>query len=406
MSLTTKVLLRKDRKKADGTYPLAIRVIYNRKSNYIPLGLTLHAKDFDVKKQIVKKSFGEKNVTRLNHFISQRRGKIYEIVSLYETEEKSISFQIIKNYVLGDKTEKVDVLAFIQALIDDLVKAKKFGNAEVHRQLQKKLIAFAKKDYLPFEDVNYTFLKKWETEHYSQENSAGGLSVYLRTLRAVYNKAIKQGIVPEANYPFKDFTIKKGVPDRKVLSYEELQILKNAAFPKKSAFNRYRNFFMASYYLRGMNWMDMAYLQVKNISGDFERISYVRSKTKNKRFSIKIHGLLKEMILENLGNNYDENDFLFPILSKKDDPTKYYFTIKNKRKRLNKYLKTIAKELEIAPFTIYTARHTYAMMLKRKGAPTNVIQDSLGHRTEEMTQTYLESFEDNVIDDYDALIMD
>jgi len=58
------------------------------------------------------------------------------------------------------------------------------------------------------------------------------------------------------------------------------------------------------------------------------------------------------------------------------------------------------------PFTIYAARHTYATMGKRRGVPTAVIQEGLGHATESMTQTYLDSFENKVVDDYDELIMD
>ena len=57
------------------------------------------------------------------------------------------------------------------------------------------------------------------------------------------------------------------------------------------------------------------------------------------------------------------------------------------------------------PFTIYAASHTYATMGKRRGVPTAVIQEGLGHPTESMSQTYLDSFEDKVVDDYDELIM-
>ncbi len=73
--------------------------------------------------------------------------------------------------------------------------------------------------------------------------------------------------------------------------------------------------------------------------------------------------------------------------------------------RQNIYLKRLSERFELPKVTIYTARHTYANILKRSGAPSNVIQDSLGHTTEAMTQTYLNSFETTVIDDYDAQIM-
>ena len=93
------------------------------------------------------------------------------------------------------------------------------------------------------------------------------------------------------------------------------------------------------------------------------------------------------------------------ILSNSDLEDRHHSIIDNKRKRLNKNLKEIARICDIPGFTIYSARHTYAMALKRHGAPTNIIQDSLGHTTEEMTQNYLDSFENSVIDEYDELIL-
>lgn len=148
----------------------------------------------------------------------------------------------------------------------------------------------------------------------------------------------------------------------------------------------------------------MALLRVENVQGDFERTNYLRIKTKNKQFSIKINPKLKDIITSYLGDNYDQQDFLFPVLKKSDTEIRYHDIIKNKRKKLNKRLKEIAEICEITPFTIYHARHTYAMALKRLGTPTNVIQDSLGHTTEEMTQNYLDSFENAVVDQADELL--
>ena len=161
---------------------------------------------------------------------------------------------------------------------------------------------------------------------------------------------------------------------------------------------------MASFFMRGMNWMDMALLKVSNIHGDFERIHYVRQKT-GKPFSIKISPALKELLLSYLGKNFGPDDFIFPIIRPTNPPERYADIIRDRRKRLNKRLKELAALCHVAPFTIYTARHTYATTGKRKGVPTAVIQESMGHATEEITQTYLDSFENSVIDNYDELIM-
>lgn len=408
MSITTKVLLNQTRQKKDGTYPLIVRLTYHRKVINFPLGYTLSEKDWDAKHQRVKattKITG--NVTRLNNYIQKQRTKIFDKVTKLEDDGKmkGLSTKQIKEKVSGKRaSEKITVFEFIEEVIGELYQAKQIGNAEVYRTLLKWITAQLPDKKLTFNQIDYNFLRRMEMEHYAKSNSAGGLSVYLRTLRAVYNRAIKAGIVDAANYPFKDYKIKSGTPSRKALSEEEFLAFKTVALDEGSPQDHARKMFMASFYLRGINWMDMALLRVNNIQGDFDRINYLRQKTKNKYLSIKISPKLRDIIESCLSENHEKEDFLFPILKKEDPEDRYHDIIKNKRKKLNKRLKEIAALCEIAPFTIYNARHTYAMALKRQGTPTNVIQDSLGHTTEEMTQNYLDSFENAVVDKADELL--
>ncbi|WP_436841396.1 tyrosine-type recombinase/integrase [Tunicatimonas pelagia] len=198
--------------------------------------------------------------------------------------------------------------------------------------------------------------------------------------------------------------MKGQTPVRISLTEAEFKALRDIALEQGSPLFHARNMFMASFFMRGMNWMDMALLKVANIRGDFERIHYVRQKT-GKPFSIKISPALKELLLSYLSETLNPNDFIFPILKPTDAPERYTDIIRDRRKRLNGRLKKIAALCDISPFTIYTARHTYATTGKRKGVPTAVIQESMGHATEEITQTYLDSFENSVIDEYDELIM-
>ena len=100
------------------------------------------------------------------------------------------------------------------------------------------------------------------------------------------------------------------------------------------------------------------------------------------------------------------DDFVFPILSKEIKESDYYTVIKEKRNTLNRSLSRIGKEIGEPDITFYSARHTYATRSKRKGVPTSAISDALGHSTEQTTQTYLESFEDQVIDAYDEMLFD
>jgi site-specific recombinase XerD len=58
-------------------------------------------------------------------------------------------------------------------------------------------------------------------------------------------------------------------------------------------------------------------------------------------------------------------------------------------------MKIIAESIGIESLTTYTARHSFATILKRSGASTEFISEALGHGNLKTTQNYLDSFEDD-----------
>ena len=56
-------------------------------------------------------------------------------------------------------------------------------------------------------------------------------------------------------------------------------------------------------------------------------------------------------------------------------------------------MKLIGKNLDIGRITTYTARHSFATVLKRSGANIAYISESLGHNDLKTTESYLASFE-------------
>ncbi|MGB3150436.1 MAG: phage integrase SAM-like domain-containing protein, partial [Maribacter sp.] len=180
--LTTKVLLNKVRQKQDGTFPLAIRITYNRKTIYLPLGYNLAEKDFDAKNQRIRSSSKiASNITRLNNGIQEKLKKIYDTVTRLEEEGKieSLSMSSLKKEIEGKSVGNMDFFNFVDSLIPDLKKAGKFGNAEIYKTLRNRIEKFHGKRSLPFRQINYAFIKMLETQHYASGNTAGGLSVYL-----------------------------------------------------------------------------------------------------------------------------------------------------------------------------------------------------------------------------------
>jgi len=76
-------------------------------------------------------------------------------------------------------------------------------------------------------------------------------------------------------------------------------------------------------------------------------------------------------------------------------------------KQVNKELKDIAAliGLEGLKLTTYVSRHSYATTLKNGNVPTAQISEALGHSTEKTTQTYLKSFDKDVLDEIDERVL-
>jgi integrase/recombinase XerD len=69
-------------------------------------------------------------------------------------------------------------------------------------------------------------------------------------------------------------------------------------------------------------------------------------------------------------------------------------------------MKRIGKSLTLGVnLTTYAARHSFATVLKRSGAPTEFISESLGHKDLRTTENYLDSFEDNVKESYQKQLL-
>jgi len=148
-----------------------------------------------------------------------------------------------------------------------------------------------------------------------------------------------------------------------------------------------------------MNFSDIAKLKWVNIRNN--RIEYTRSKT-GKTFSVGILPVTQE-ILDYYKEFNPDSEYIFPILNggHKTDIQKRD-RIKSVLKRINKHMKQIAESVGIeTKLTSYIARHTYAMVLKRGGADISKISDALGHQNVDVTQSYLDSFGDEVLDAMD-----
>ena len=289
---------------------------------------------------------------------------------------------------------------FALHLIDSFEKTGRIGNAKVYGMAVSFIKRYNKGADLPFSQITYSLLKKMEVAYLSQNKSVNGLSVYMRTIRSIYNKAIKEGLAGEESYPFKNLEIRTEKTRKRAISKDQINKIEQIEIPEDTVLWHTKNYFLFSFYCRGMNFIDMAKLQVKNLINN--RIIYARSKSRDRKlFSIEINEKINRILEYYMChvNRNDPNSYIFPIIQR-SEPLLMRKDIDNARGLFNEYLKVLAKECGITEnLTSYVARHTWASAAKKMGISSEIISEGMGHSDLKTTQIYLEDFADDVLDE-------
>ena len=404
MRTSVSLLLDVRRAKSDGTYPLILRIIHNRTISQIVLGIYLLPKDWNEEKRIIKTSYqGTESIARLNNRIRVKKNELSDFIN--DLDEKKILDTIKVAHEIKElferKPELISFYNYTEKLIADMKKAHRIGNARSYSFVLSVIKKFRGDKEMTISDVTYSFLLDFETYHYAKGNKVNSLAVYMRTIRAIYNRAIKDGLVEQELYPFKNYKIKTKKTQKRAIGMDAIKsIIDLSLMPSHPLFHT-RNFFLLSFYMRGIPFADLVQLKMSNIIGG--RIYYQRKKT-DKPYNIKITDEIQSILNVYISDKKRE-DYIFSVI-KRDDPEGVYKDIEWARHRYNKKLTKLAEACGIDEnLTSYVSRHSFATRAKNLGIPVATISDMLGHESTRTTEIYMASLPDDVMDDAHALII-
>ncbi|MEM7368722.1 MAG: site-specific integrase [Bacteroidota bacterium] len=391
------------RAKRDGTYPIVLRISHQQRTAVIQTGYAVPKQDWNFRRREVKQSYkGVSSVSRLNHRLIKFKAEALDRIKELEEKDQLYGLPITElKHLLTRKESPLSFFAFMESLIEDFKIAKRFGNARSYFTVLGVLKGFCQnlgKDDLEFREVTYRFLKQLEHHHLAKGNSINGLAVYMRTIRAVYNYGIKAGMVERESYPFHEYKIQTEPTKKRAISVEHLRNIVNLSLSEEEEprLFHYRNYFLTSYLLWGISFMDLAFLQVENIVND--RVQYRRRKT-GKLYDIKLTEQLSEILSYYIADK-NPQDFIFPII-KREQLDDQYKDILWERKRYNTGLEEIASRCGIEEkLTSYVARHSFATQALFNEIPLKAISQMLGHSKLSTTEIYLKSLPSNVLDSY------
>lgn len=388
----SKLRLDTRRKLKDGTYPVQIAVGYG--SNlYLATGIFLSAEDWDA---TTCRATG-KSAKRINSVLDTLLTRVANrILELRENGQWGNLTgpqlrEMLTDLDLDNPTVGVPTLG---TLFDTIIGMKSGGTKTLFEQTLKKLSAYCDPYQIRFEKIT----KLWIDGFY---NSLTGLSVnsrgmHLRNLRNVINYALDENITQ--NYPFRNYRIPSEETAMRVLPVEKMRQLAGLSL---SAYDtEYRDIFLLSFYLIGINMVDLAALTKDNIVDG--RIEYRRAKT-GKFYSIKIEPETQAILDRYRGKKH----LLSPF--DKYDNYKDYMAHLNAALRKIGPVKTVGGKAQyhknhlpvmspIEPtITSYWSRYSWATYAADLDIPKDTISEALGHvHGSKITGVYIKFSRDKI----------
>lgn len=226
MSSTTATLFLKQHERADKTRSLYLRITHNRKSAWIPMNIFITEEEWDDELQaIIKKTCKRyKDIDRINDQLQRKKLDAREtITNLYHSGEiESYSVAEVKNAIVNTN-ENLTFKSFTERLVSEMKMAGKYGNAAIYETALNFVIKNNNDHDIKFQQINFHFLKQIEINHLAAGNTLNSLSVYLRTIRAIYNRAIKENVAKKDWYPFDKYSIKKSKTKKRAISRDDIK---------------------------------------------------------------------------------------------------------------------------------------------------------------------------------------
>lgn len=375
------------------------RVIHNRIARQVTTDYRIYSEEWDNQNSSiiiqVNTSTRTEHLLKLQSSIDEDLQRFSRIVR--SLEQKGCTYTADEVIAQFQRTEN-QLFEFIQGVIISLRRLGKIRTAETYVSTLNSFMRFRENKDIALDDVDSELMMLYESYLRRNGVSPNSSSFYMRILRAVYNRAVEKELTTQ-RFPFKhvytgvDKTVKRALPLRAVKQIKDMEL------ERKPTLDFARDMFLFSFYMRGMSFVDMAYLKKSDLQNGV--LSYRRRKTAQQPF------IKWEKCMQNIIDKYanDASPYLLPIIdpnSSLDERKQYIYAAHN----VNKYLKTIGERIGVSmPLTMYCARHSWASIARSKNVPLSVISEGMGHDSEATTRIYLASLDNVAIDKANSMIL-
>ena len=298
------------------------------------------------------------------------------------------------------------VLTFMKQVAYGLQVEGNFGTAHVYRSSLNAIIAYRGKSDFVFSEVTSEWLKGFEVHLRNRGCSWNTVSTYMRTFRAVYNRAVNLQEASYVPYLFRSVYTGTRAEHKRALNDDDMKkVFVNLSRKAGVSLSvrQAQELFILMFLLRGMPFVDLAYLRKSDLRDNV--ITYRRRKTGR---SLSVTLTSEAMVLIKKYMNRDSSSpYLFSFLKSREGTKEAYREYQLALRSFNQRLMLLGELLGLGDkLSSYTARHTWATTAYYCEIHPGIISEAMGHSSITVTETYLKPFQDKKIDEANKQVLD
>jgi len=393
MSLSIGLTQLKRKKRKDGTIPIYIRITEDRKSRYRSTGIAVKNSDWNSNSK--KVSTSHRRYQHLNIQLRHQLSEVEEIKrQLYKTD--SLSMSAIMNE-LSEDTDTRSILHQAKEYRKHLDNDRYWEHRHFGVVINN-LSAFIEKN--GHSDRLDKLNSDWITglQDYLIKDVGNGNNTVrkkMQRVRSMIRWLIKTNEIKDDPFAKVDPVARTKTNQKTKLTFEQIEAIKNLQLKQGSDLWHVRNYFMYSFYNAGIRFGDLCCLSWDNIIDG--RLIYEMNKTGSRK-SIQQMEPMRQIL--DLYRTDDCTGYIFPILQKDfTDPGELRKRISSNNVIVNRHLKAIAKKAGIqANISFHVSRHSFANYALKKGMDLYSISKALGHSDLKITEEYINSFDEELLD--------
>lgn len=392
------LFIRKDKLNNSGKAPIFLRVTYSRKKSLYFTGIRVQPKFWNPDKREVRRSHPAYKA--LNKQFEQLLFKAQEIGFKFEKQKKISASKIV------DRLKGVNPENFFSYAEDYCKRLERTGAIRRKKQtyvLINKLKRMVKSDYLELTVLTPAFLEDFEIFLKNDIGNAQNTIVKdMERFKMIVCDAMINEVIDKN--PFENYKIPpRQLSKKEALSLEQIFDIQKLELEKGGRLFHSRNYFLFSFYNAGIRFGDLCKLKWDNIQDG--RLRYLMRKSENntspKWKNIRLNKQSLE-ILDYYINNNNHSSYIFPLFEDQIDyssPDVYDREKSRVNSLTNLDLRKIAKLAGIEThISFHVSRHSFARHAANMGMNMYAISNALAHSNLKTTQTYLKSFDEDLLD--------